>query len=127
MQKKLGLEDTSFGNVSGLPDSKTFTTAKDIVILSKKLIQEFPKIYSRFSEKNFTYNNITQRNRNVLLHKSRFVDGIKTGFTESARYCLVSSGNNGSIRLIAAVIVGAKTNKARFRDTKALLIMVSAF
>ena len=118
--KKLGLEDTSFGNVSGLPDSKTFTTAKDIVILSKKLIQEFPEIYSRFSEKTFTFNNITQRNRNVLLHKSRFVDGIKTGFTESARYCLVSSGNNGSIRLIAAVI-GAKTNKARFRDTKALL------
>lgn len=117
---KLGLEDTNFGNVSGLPDSKTYTSAKDIVLLSQKLISEFPIIYKRFAEQTFTFNNITQRNRNILLRKSRFVDGIKTGYTESAKYCLVSSGTNGSIRLIAAV-VGAKSNKVRFRDTKSLL------
>ena len=118
--KKLELVDTSFGNVTGLPEKETFTTAKDMVNLSRKLIHEFPEIYKRFSIKSYKFNNIMQRNRNILLRKSRFVDGIKTGYTESADYCLVSSGDNGLIRLIAAVI-GAKTNKARFRDTKALL------
>ena len=117
---KLGLTETSFGNVTGLPGKDTYTTAKDVVNLSQKLIYDFPEIYKRFSIETYTYNNIEQRNRNILLRKSRFVDGIKTGYTESADYCLVSSGDNGSIRLIAAVI-GAKTNKARFRDTKALL------
>ena len=118
--EKLELVDTSFGNVTGLPEKETFTTAKDMVNLSRKLIHEFPEIYKRFSIKSYKFNNIMQRNRNILLRKSRFVDGIKTGYTESADYCLVSSGDNGLIRLIAAVI-GAKTNKARFRDTKALL------
>ncbi len=118
--EKLELTDTSFGNVTGLPEKETYTTAKDIVNLSQKLIYEFPEIYKRFSIESYKFNNIMQRNRNILLQKSRFVDGIKTGYTESADYCLVSSGDNGSIRLIAAVI-GAKTNKARFRDTKALL------
>ena len=118
--EKLELEDTSFGNVTGLPEKETYTTAKDMVNLSRKLIHEFPEIYKRFSIKSYKFNNIMQRNRNILLRKSRFVDGIKTGYTESADYCLVSSGDNGLIRLIAAVI-GAKTNKARFRDTKALL------
>ena len=118
--EKLGLQDTSFGNVTGLPEKETYTTAKDMVNLSQKLIHEFPEIYKRFSVKSYTFNNIMQRNRNILLRKSGFVDGIKTGYTESADYCLVSSGDNGLIRLIAAVI-GAKTNKARFRDTKALL------
>ena len=118
--EKLKLADTSFGNVTGLPEKETFTTAKDMVNLSRKLIHEFPEIYKRFSITSYKFNNIMQRNRNILLRKSRFVDGIKTGYTESADYCLVSSGDNGLIRLIAAVI-GAKTNKARFRDTKALL------
>ena len=118
--EKLELVDTSFGNVTGLPEKETFTTAKDMVNLSRKLIHEFPEIYKRFSIKSYKFNNIMQRNRNILLRKSRFVDSIKTGYTESADYCLVSSGDNGLIRLIAAVI-GAKTNKARFRDTKALL------
>ncbi len=117
---KLGLTETSFGNVTGLPENETYTTAKDMVNLSQRLIYEFPEIYKRFSIKTYAHNNIIQRNRNILLGKSKFVDGIKTGYTESADYCLVSSGDNESIRLIAAVI-GAKTNKARFRDTKALL------
>ncbi len=116
----LGLTETRFGNVTGLPEKETYTSARDMVILSQKLIQEFPEIYKRFSIETYTYNNIVQRNRNILLRKSRFVDGIKTGYTQSADYCLISSGDNGSIRLIAAVI-GAKTNKARFKDTKALL------
>lgn len=118
--EKLDLANTSFGNVTGLPEKETYTTAKDMVNLSQKLIHEFPEIYKRFSIESYTFNNIMQRNRNILLRKSRFVDGIKTGYTESADYCLVSSGDNGSIRLIAAVI-GAKTNRARFKDTKALL------
>ena len=116
----LGLTETRFGNVTGLPENETYTSARDMVNLSQKLIHEFPEIYKRFSIETYTYNNIVQRNRNILLRKSRFVDGIKTGYTQSADYCLISSGDNGSIRLIAAVI-GAKTNKARFKDTKALL------
>ena len=118
--KKLKMHNTSFGNVTGLPDQETYLSARDTVTLSRALIREFPEIYSRFKVREFKYNNINQRNRNALLFRDSTVDGIKTGYTESAGYCLVSSAKKNSMRLVAAVM-GAKSNYIRVKDSRTLL------
>ena len=118
--KKLKMDNTSFGNVTGLPDRETYLSARDAVTLSRALIQKFPEIYSRFKLREFKYNNIKQRNRNALLFKDASVDGIKTGYTESAGYCLVTSAKKKSMRLVAAVM-GARSNYMRVKDSRTLL------
>ena len=114
------MDNTSFGNVTGLPDRGTYLSARDAATLSRALIQEFPEIYNRFKLREFKYNNIKQRNRNALLFRDNSVDGIKTGYTESAGYCLVSSAKKASMRLVAAVM-GAKSNYIRVKDSRTLL------
>jgi len=118
--KKLKMHNTSFGNVTGLPDRETYLSARDAATLSRSFIKEFPEIYNRFKLREFKYNNIKQRNRNALLFRDATVDGIKTGYTESAGYCLVSSAKKNSMRLVAAVM-GAKSNYLRVKDSRTLL------
>jgi D-alanyl-D-alanine carboxypeptidase (penicillin-binding protein 5/6) len=116
----LGLTGTHYVNSSGLPHPDHVTTAHDVALLSAALIREFPDIYAWFSIREFTYNNITQRNRNRLLSWSNDVDGIKTGYTETAGFCLAASAIRNEQRLIA-VVMGAESDKVRTNDTKALL------
>ena len=110
--RELGMTGSSFSNSTGLPDEGTFTTARDLALLSAALIEEFPTLYARFAIHEFTYNNIRQSNRNQLLGRDDTVDGIKTGLTEAAGYCLVSSADRNGTRLVAAVM-GANSDTAR--------------
>ena len=89
--EQLGMKNSRFENSSGLPHKDQYTTAKDIAILSSAMIRDFPDFYKWYSEKEFTYNNITQPNRNKLLWSDSTVDGLKTGYTQKAGYCLVTS------------------------------------
>ena len=91
--KKLGMSGSSFSNASGYPDAETYVTARDVAILSQALIRDFPAIYERFSRPDYTFNKIKQPNRNRLLNYDPTVDGIKTGHTEKAGYCLAASAN----------------------------------
>ena len=116
----LGMLDTHFVNSTGWPNSKHLTTARDIATLAKAVISEFPDHYKRYSEKEYTYNNIRQYNRNKLLWRDNSVDGIKTGHTESAGYCLVSSAQRDDMRLIA-VVLGTRSEKARADISQSLL------
>jgi D-alanyl-D-alanine carboxypeptidase (penicillin-binding protein 5/6) len=118
--KQLGLVNTHFVNATGLPDPNHYTSARDMAILSKALIQDFPESYALYAEKDFTYKNIKQENRNRLLWINNLVDGIKTGHTDSAGYCLVASGKKDSMRLIA-VVMGTKSNSTRIDETNKLL------
>tara|TARA_B100000674_G_scaffold4069_1_gene3387 strand:- start:204 stop:1361 length:1158 start_codon:yes stop_codon:yes gene_type:complete len=117
---EMGLSNTLFQNSTGLPDENHFTSAKDLATMTSLLISKFPEIYAFHKEKEFTFNNITQPNRNRLLWKDKSSDGVKTGWTESAGYCLISSAQRNDMRLIA-VIAGAETDKDRFNDTQRLL------
>ena len=117
---KLGMHDTHYTNVTGLPDPNHYTTAKDIATLSTAVIRDFPVHYRWYSEKEYTYNNITQRNRNKLLWRDKSVDGLKTGLTNEAGYCLVASANRDGMRLIS-VILGAKSPRIRTKETQKLL------
>lgn len=116
----LGMKDTHFVNSMGLPDDDHYTTAKDLSILTRALIREFPDYYSWFSEKEFTYNKITQRNRNKLLWRDPTVDGVKTGHTEAAGFCLVASAVRDGMRLIS-VVMGTQSERARANENQALL------
>ena len=118
--KELGMENTQFKNVSGWPDPEHFSSARDLALLTKTLIDKFPDHYSLYKEKYFTYNEIKQRNRNSLLWQDETVDGVKTGHTESAGFCLVSSGVRNDTRLIA-VTLRSSTEKARLTDNRRLL------
>ena len=118
--KHLGLNDTHFVNATGLPDPEHYTTAYDIALLSRALIMEFPEEYKRYAQKEFTFNNIKQRNRNRLLWGNSGVDGLKTGYTKSAGFCLVASAVRNDMRLISAVM-GAKSVKSRTISSQALL------
>jgi D-alanyl-D-alanine carboxypeptidase (penicillin-binding protein 5/6) len=89
--KQLGMKNSSFANATGLPDPALYTTARDIAILSRAMIREFPQYYRWYSQREFVWNNIRQGNRNGLLYRDPTVDGIKTGHTDSAGYCLASS------------------------------------
>ena len=118
--KKMALDNTSFINPTGWPDADHYSSAKDIAKLSTLLIKDFPDHYSLYKEKWFTYNNIRQRNRNALLWQDDSIDGLKTGHTESAGFCLVSSGTREQTRLIA-VTLKSKSEKTRLTDNRRLL------
>jgi len=117
---ELGMENTHFVNSTGWPDKKHLTTARDIATLAIAFISEFPEHYSWYSEKEFTYNSIKQYNRNKLLWRDESVDGMKTGHTESAGYCLVSSALRGDMRVVS-VVLGTDSKKARANVSQALL------
>ena len=118
--REMGLENTQFRNESGWPDPDHYSSARDLAILSTNLINKFPEHYALYKEKYFTFNEIKQRNRNSLLWQDDSVDGIKTGHTESAGYCLVSSGVRNDTRLIA-VTIRSSSEKARLTDNRRLL------
>jgi D-alanyl-D-alanine carboxypeptidase (penicillin-binding protein 5/6) len=116
----LGMKSTHFANSTGLPDPNHYTTAHDLARLTQALIRDYPEHYSWYSIKEFTWNNITQPNRNLLLWRDPTVDGVKTGHTESAGFCLVSSAKQDGMRLIA-VVLGAKSENARAVESQKLL------
>jgi len=118
--ENLGLANTRYANATGLPDDNLYTTAKDMANLSKDLIKNFPKEYRYYANKSYIYNEIKQYSRNKLLYLDNTVDGIKTGYTKKAGYCLVSSANRGKRRLIS-VVMGAKTTEIRTNVSKSLL------
>ena len=120
MAENLGLENTNYANSTGLPSDNLYTTAKDISLLSRALISEFPNLYKLYSTKSFQFNEIKQYSRNKLLFIDDNVDGIKTGFTKAAGYCLASSAKRGSRRLIA-VVMGAPTPEVRIQSSRTLL------
>ncbi len=117
---ELGLSQSHFVNATGLSDPNHHMSARDIALLSRALIKNFPNDYQRYSVRSFTYNNIEQPNRNRLLWRDESVDGIKTGFTNAAGYCLAASAKRGDTRLIS-VVLGAKSIKDRFDASQALL------
>jgi serine-type D-Ala-D-Ala carboxypeptidase (penicillin-binding protein 5/6) len=119
--QQLGLTNTHYTNSTGLPHEQHYSTARDLALMARRLIQDFPEYYQRwYSKREFTYNNITQPNRNQLLWQDPTVDGVKTGYTASAGYCLISSAKRGNMRLIA-VIMGNKSSKERTQGSKAML------
>jgi len=118
--KQLGMLDTHFVNSTGLPDPEHYTTPRDLAILGSALIRDFPEHYKIYAEKKFTFNNITQYNRNKLLWRDKYVDGIKTGHTESAGFCLVASGLRDGMRLVS-VVLGTKSDAARVQESQKLL------
>ncbi len=117
---KLGMKNTHFTNSDGLPVENHYTTARDLAILTTALIKEFPEYYPWFSQKEFTFNKITQHNRNLLLSRDESVDGVKTGHTDDAGYCLVASSLREGMRLIS-VVMGTKSAKARADENQKLL------
>ena len=118
--KRLGMLDSHFENATGWPNAKHLTTARDIATLARAVITEFPERYKLYSQKEYTYNNIHQYNRNKLLWRDNSVDGVKTGHTESAGFCLVSSARRDDMRLIA-VVLGTRSEKARADISQSLL------
>jgi len=116
----LGMTGTNFVNCTGWPDKKHLTTARDIATMAAALIREFPEHYAWYAEKEYTYNSIKQYNRNKLLWRDETVDGIKTGHTESAGYCLVASALRADMRVIS-VALGTDSKKARASVSQALL------
>jgi len=118
--KKLNLNHSNFVNSSGLPAEGHAMSARDIAALSAAIIREFPEFYSWYAEKTYTHNNITQQNRNRLLWKDDSVDGLKTGHTQAAGYCLVASALRGERRWIA-VVLGSQSERSRERQVQALL------
>jgi len=120
MAASLGMSSTTYRNANGLPARGHVSTARDTAVLAQALIEDFPEFYSRYSEREFTYNEIRQHNRNALLWLDDSVDGLKTGYTRAAGYCLVSSAERDGMRLIA-VVFGALTADARTEGSIALL------
>jgi D-alanyl-D-alanine carboxypeptidase (penicillin-binding protein 5/6) len=117
---QLGMKNTHFQNSDGLPIENHYTTARDLTTLTTALIKEFPEYYPWFSQKEFTFNKIVQHNRNLLLGRDESVDGVKTGFTDDAGYCLVASSLREGMRLIS-VVMGTKSAKARANENQKLL------
>lgn len=120
LARELGMSKSSYRNSTGLPAEGHVTSAEDIAKLASALIREFPDYYAWYSQREYTYNGITQANRNGLLTRDPSVDGMKTGYTDSAGYCLVSSAQRDAMRLIA-VVLGTKSDSARVNDSQALL------
>ena len=116
----IGLSGSHFMNSTGLPDENHYMTAKDIATLSSLLISHYPEYYKWYSQKEYTYNDITQQNRNTLLWRDESVDGLKTGHTDSAGYCLVTSAKKDGMRLIT-VVLGTDSTSARADASQALL------
>jgi D-alanyl-D-alanine carboxypeptidase (penicillin-binding protein 5/6) len=120
MAAKLGMTNSNFTNSSGLPDENQYSTAEDLVLLSIALVRQFPDLYKFYSQHEFTYNGITQQNRNMLLQRDQSIDGIKTGHTKKAGYCLIGTGVRDGTRLVAAV-TGSKSKTSRADQVQALL------
>ena len=118
--KRIGMKDSHFMNPHGLSEEGPYSTAYDLALLGRALIREFPKAYSYNKIKEFTVGPITQPNRNVLLWRDKSVDGIKTGHTSNAGYCLMASAKRGDQRLVS-VVLGDKSEKARATNSQALL------
>jgi serine-type D-Ala-D-Ala carboxypeptidase (penicillin-binding protein 5/6) len=117
--KRLGMTNTHFVNSHGLPDPAHLTTARDLATLARAMIKDHPKQYAIYKEREFTFHNIRQYNRNTLLGEDPTVDGLKTGHTAEAGYCLVASALRGGMRLIA-VVMGTASTKARKNDAASL-------
>lgn len=117
---QLGMINTHYVNSTGLPAENHYTSAADIAKLAKSIIADFPEYYAWYSQKEFTYNHIKQPNRNSLLWRDPTVDGLKTGYTQAAGYCLVSSAERNGMRLIA-VVLGNQSEGARVRESQLLL------
>ena len=118
--KRLGMNNTQFANSSGLPDAQHYTTARDLGILATTIIREFPEQYRYYAIREYRYNNITQQNQNRLLWLDPNVDGMKTGYTETAGYCLIASSRRGTRRLLS-VVLGASSESLRAQESQKLL------
>ena len=118
--EQLGMENSSFRNSTGLPDPDHRMTARDAAAVARAIIAEFPEYYAWYSQREFTYNDIEQFNRNSLLWRDESVDGLKTGYTEAAGYCLVTSAERSGMRLVS-VVMGSHSAEARANDSQALL------
>lgn len=116
----LGMKDTHFENATGLPAKDHYSTAYDLALLAQAIINDYPESYGLYAEKHFTYNNIRQPNRNSLLWRDDSVDGLKTGHTEEAGYCLVASAKKRDTRFIA-VVMGTDSTAARAREIQKML------
>src|SRR5712691_5857551 len=118
--RRLGMKNTNFTNSTGLPDPGHYSTASDLALLAAALIRDYPEHYKLYSEREYRYNDITQQNRNRLLWLDPNVDGVKTGHTESAGYCLIASAKSGARRLVS-VVVGSPSERLRARESQKLL------
>jgi D-alanyl-D-alanine carboxypeptidase (penicillin-binding protein 5/6) len=118
--KRLGLGSTHFANSTGMSHPQHYSSAEDLAVLAGAVIRDFPEHYPLYSEKQYRYNNITQANRNRLLWSDPTVDGMKTGYTEAAGYCLVTSARRGGRRLLS-VVLGADGDAARAVESQKLL------
>jgi D-alanyl-D-alanine carboxypeptidase (penicillin-binding protein 5/6) len=114
------MKNSHFTNVTGLPDAQHYSTAADLALLAAALVRDFPEFYPMYALKEYSYNNRTQTNSNLLLWKDPFVDGIKTGHTEAAGFCMIASARRGERRLIA-VVLGAASEAARATEAQKLL------
>ena len=118
--EELGMKNSHFMNATGLPDPEHYSSAHDRAILARAIIKEDPEHYAIYAQKDYTYNNIKQGNRNLLIYRDKTVDGLKTGHTDEAGYCLVASAVRDGTRLIAAVF-GTASESARANETQKLL------
>jgi D-alanyl-D-alanine carboxypeptidase (penicillin-binding protein 5/6) len=118
--KRLGMNNTNFVNATGLPHQQHYTTAYDLSLLAVAIVRDFPEYYPYYAIKEYRYNNITQSNRNRLLWVDPTVDGMKTGFTDNAGYCLITSARRGPRRLVS-VVLGANSESARATESQKLL------
>ena len=116
----LGMPGTSFANASGLPHPDHYTTAKDLSVLARAVIRDHPDVYRLYAERSFAWNGIEQKNRNTLLWRDPTVDGMKTGHTESAGYCLVASAVRDGMRLVS-IVLGTASDKTRIAESQRLL------
>ncbi len=118
--QRLGMKDTNFVNATGLPDPRHYSSAYDLGLLAAALIRDFPEYYPLYAEREYRYNNINQPNRNRLLWLDPHVDGMKTGHTEEAGYCLIASAKRGTRRLLS-VVLGTNSDGARAQESEKLL------
>jgi len=117
---RIGMKGTRFVNATGLPAPQQVSTATDLALIAAAIIRDFPEFYTLYSIKEYRYNNITQSNRNRLLWGDPYVDGVKTGFTDGAGFCLIASAKRGPRRLLA-VVLGASSDAARASEAQKLL------
>lgn len=118
--QQIGMLSSHFVNATGLPDENHYTTARDLATLARRMVQDFPEYYRMHSVKEFTYNDIRQPNRNALLWRDPTVDGLKTGHTDEAGYCLVASAERDGMRVVS-VVMGTASEKARATGSQALI------
>ncbi|MCP1672970.1 D-alanyl-D-alanine carboxypeptidase (penicillin-binding protein 5/6) [Natronocella acetinitrilica] len=117
---QIGMQNTNFTNSTGWPDENQYTSARDMALLAQAMIRNFPEYYRMYSEREFTFNDITQRNRNQLLWRDDSVDGLKTGHTSTAGYNLVTSAQRDGMRLVS-VVMGTESPRARADQSQSLL------